>query len=330
MRTKLRLTVCIVALLVTTPAWSQTVLRIQDYPGLGNFLVRVANANGLCEKHGVKCDLRIIPQASLGLQALLARDIEVAHAPPEVLIQATSKGADLKVVGSSLRMPPFFLIASTSLATPNAVKGYPAVMQDFKGKRIGIAARGTATEFQLIDFLKGAGLKAEDVTLLAVGAPNTALPAITNGQIDGLMLYSPMDGFCEVNNVCRVVVDPRKGEGPADVLNTAGAAVVFVVRGDFAVKNSAALDGFSRAMREAEALLKNPANFAAMLKVAQDTFKITTPNGDQVLAISLRNNLPTYGFELDPKAMQHIAEYMHRTGQIDKLVDTGKLLLSKP
>lgn len=70
-------------------------LRIQDYPGLGNFLVRVANANGLCEKHGLKCELRTIPQAPLGLQTMLAGDIDVAYGPPEVLIQAMNKGADL-------------------------------------------------------------------------------------------------------------------------------------------------------------------------------------------------------------------------------------------
>lgn len=90
MRLKLSLTACTLILLLMTPAWSQTVLRIQDYPGLGNFLARVANANGLCEKHGLKCESHTIPQAPLGLQSLLAGDIEVAHAPPEVLVQAAA------------------------------------------------------------------------------------------------------------------------------------------------------------------------------------------------------------------------------------------------
>ncbi|MGJ7524018.1 hypothetical protein ACSFA0_26380 [Variovorax sp. LT1P1] len=55
-----------------------TTLRIQDYPGFGNFLVRVANANGLCEKNGIKCTLRTIPQAPLGMQTLLSGDLDVA------------------------------------------------------------------------------------------------------------------------------------------------------------------------------------------------------------------------------------------------------------
>lgn len=304
-------------------------LRIQDYPGLGNFLVRVANANGLCEKQGLKCELRTIPQAPLGLQTMLAGDIDVAYGPPEVLIQAMNKGADLKVLGNGAREPVFFLMASSALDTPNAAKGYPAVMQDFKGKKVGVTARGSAAEFQLVSMLKDAGMKAEDVTIVAVGAPNTAFPAIANKQIEGLVLFSPMDGFCEVTKACRIVVDPRKGQGPADSLKMSGAASVMIVTADFAQKHAKAVDGFGKAMREAEAIAQNPANFGAMLKIAQDTFKINAPNGEQILEVSLRNSMPSFRYEIVPAALQHAAEYMNRTGQIDKVVDTSKLLLAR-
>ncbi len=312
--------------LLSTSAWSQTTLRIQDYPGLGNFLVRVANANGLCEKNGVKCELRTIPQAPLGLQTLLSGDIDISFTPPEVLVQAVNKGAELKVLGSGAREPVFFLMAAEGLATPNADKGYPAVMQDFKGKKVGVTARGSAAEFQLVEMLRGAKMTADDVTIVAVGAPNTAFPAISNKQIDGLILFTPMDGFCEVSKACRVVVDPRRGQGPADIVKGSGAAVVTVARADYAGKNAAALEGYGRAMREAEKITQDPANFAAMLKLAQETFKINAPGGDKVLEISLRNNLKSFKYDVDPAALQHIAETMQRGGQIDKVVDTGKLL----
>jgi NitT/TauT family transport system substrate-binding protein len=307
-------------------ASAQTPLRIQDYPGLGNFLVRVANANGYCEKHGVKCELRPIPTAPLGVQTLMSGELEVAFPPPEVAIQAVNKGADLKVIASGARAPVFFMMAAAGLETPNAAKGYPSVMQDFKGKKIGVTARGSGAEIQLVEMLKEAGLKSDDVTIVAVGAPNTAFPAIANKQIDGLVLFTPMDGFCEVSMACRVVVDPRKGEGPKDILQTTGAAVVQLVRADFAAKNGAALDGYVKALREAEAFAQNPANFASLLKIAQDTFKITAPGGDKVLEISLRNSMPSFRVDADPKALQHIANYMHGNGQIDKVVDTSKML----
>lgn len=309
------------------PAQAQpATLRIQDYPGIGNFLVRMANANGLCEKHGVKCELRTIPQAPLGIQTLLAGDLDVYFGATEVLLQAVNRGADLKVIGSGATVPTLFLIAGAELKTPNADKGYPAVMQDFRGKKIGVVARGAAAEFQLVTLLQGAGMKAGDVTVIAVGSPDTALPAISRNQVDGLMLFTPMDGFCEVSKVCRVVVDPRKGQGPAEIVNITGAGNVQAVRGDFLRKNAKAVEGYQRAMREAADLVQNPANFDAMLKVARDTFKITAPDGDRILEVALRNSIPGAKFTVDAKALRHVAEYMQRTGQIDKVVDTSGLM----
>jgi NitT/TauT family transport system substrate-binding protein len=304
-------------------------LRIQDYPGIGNFLVRIANANGLCEKHGVKCELRTIPQAPLGMQTLLAGDLEIAYTPPEVVVQAANKGADIKAIGSGAIAPIFFLMAGAALETPQAAKGYPAVMHDFKGKKIGVTARGSAAEFQLVSLLKGAGMTADDVTIVAVGAPNTAFPAIAQKQVDALMLFTPMDGFCEVSKACRVVVDPRKGQGPADVLSVKGAAMLQVVRGDFLSKNAKAIAGYEQAMREAADFVQKPENFDAALKVAQDTFKITAPGGDKILELALRNSMPSFYFPADAKAFQSAAQYMQRTGQIDKEVDTSKLLVAR-
>ena len=67
-----------------------------------------------------------------------------------------------------------------------------------------------------------------------VPATNTALPAIANKQIDAVMLFAPMDGFCAAMKICRVIVDPRKGEGPKEITQLNGASGPMTVRGDFA------------------------------------------------------------------------------------------------
>ena len=217
-------------------------------------------------------------------------------------------------------------MAGAHTETPNAAKGYPAVMADLKGKKVGVTARGSGAEFQLLDMLKGAGMSGSDVTIVPVGAPNTALPAIANKQIDAVMLFAPMDGFCSAMKVCRVIVDPRKGEGPEAITKLNGASGPMTVRGDFAQKNGAALDAFAKAMRESEAFIQNPANFAAVLKVINDTFKIEGPAGAAAVEASLRNSISGAKFSLDAKALQHAADYLHNTQQIDKKFDTSKIL----
>ncbi|MCC0000747.1 MAG: hypothetical protein H6870_17495 [Methylobacteriaceae bacterium] len=69
----------------------ETTVKIQDYPGIGNMLYRIAASKGYCEKHGIKCQLQMIASGPLGVQALLAKSVDVAFAPPEVAINASLK-----------------------------------------------------------------------------------------------------------------------------------------------------------------------------------------------------------------------------------------------
>jgi NitT/TauT family transport system substrate-binding protein len=143
------------------------------------------------------------------------------------------------------------------------------------------------------------------------------------------MAFEPMGGFCEVLKACRVVVDPRKGEGPAELLAVAGAGSVLVVRGDLLQKRPRAAAGFIAAMKDAEAFMQNPANWDATLKVAQDSFKIDVPKGSDVVTAVLKTSLSAYRFSLDPKSVQAAADYLLASKQLDKAVDTSRLLLPK-
>ena len=49
------------------------------------------------------------------------------------------------------------------------------MMKDFKGKKIGVAARGTSSENISTTCSRDAGLKPEDVTYVAIGNPVTGL-----------------------------------------------------------------------------------------------------------------------------------------------------------
>src|SRR5690606_2022431 len=66
------------AALLPTPtlaADAPPVVRFQDYPGHGNLLIRVARSKGWCQAAGITCELKPIPQAPLGVQALIGGSI---------------------------------------------------------------------------------------------------------------------------------------------------------------------------------------------------------------------------------------------------------------
>ena len=119
-------------------------IKIQDYPGTGNMLFRVAIPKGYCDRHGIKCELSMIPNAPLGAQALLAKNIDVAVLAPEVQMSAIIKGAKIRAVAGAFSLVPVSLVIRNELPAKNAGKGYPAFMQDLIGKKIGVPVRGGA------------------------------------------------------------------------------------------------------------------------------------------------------------------------------------------
>ncbi len=125
---------------------------------------------------------------------------------------------------------------------------------------------------------------------------------------------------------CRVVVDPQKGEGPPELLAVAGAGSVPVLRNDYLLKNPQAVAGFIAAMEETEAFIQNPANDNAVLKVAQDGFRIELPKRAEVVAAVLKTSLPAYRFAMDPKAVQAAADYLLANKQLDKPLDARWLI----
>ena len=299
-------------------------LKIQDYPGIVGTLVRVAIEKGYCEQQGLKCSLNTIPSAPLGLQTLLAGGIDVSLPPAEVVIQSAVKGANLKIVSASFTASPFMLIMGKGMMG-SAGKSYPQIMHDLKGKKIGITARGAAPEFQVKTMLKGAGMKDDDVTFVAVGSPNTGYPALLNQQVDAVMSFVPFDGLCSVLETCRVAVTPAKGEGPEELVALNGGGGLYVMRQDFVSKHKGVDDAFFKAMTDAGKFASDPANLDELLKITLKYYKMDAPRGEEIL----RNSLERFQFafvpDVKPESIQAAADYLKNTGQINKPFDTKVL-----
>lgn len=307
-------------------------VRVVDVPGIGNMPLRVAIRKGFCDKYGIKCESKIIPTGPLAVQTLLAGDLEVVFTATEVFVLAAARGADLKILPvTGVRTPIFFIAAGAHLETPNVSRGYPAVMQDLKGKKIGVTSRGSGAEQQLVDMLKGAGLSAGDVTIVAVGAPNTAFPALTNKQIDAVVTFEPFGAMCEVTKMCRVVVDPRAGNGPKELILLGPAAVTNAVRADWAQKNPHLIEAYGKALAEANAFVNNPANMAELTQISQSFFKFEGPHGEAITSTALRIAVDTkaYGGDLDVKALQAVADYLRHAGQMPQAFDTSKIIYKR-
>ena len=306
-------------------------VKFHDYPGTGNMLARVAISKGYCEKAGIKCELQMIPSAPLAAQAMMAKSIDSFFGPTVVMNGAIQKGAKMKMVVGGAVVNTMILIAGNGTDTPGVGKGFPALMQDFKGKKIGVTARGAATEQYLTWMLLKAGMKADDVSYVAVGAPNTAYGALVSKQVDGLMMFEPAGAMCDVLKTCKRVWTGATDAQPAELFATNGGGSGMVFTQEYIDKNPHVIEAVIKAFKDSDAFINNPANFNETLKIGQTYFKFDMPKGDEILAAVMKGAIDTkaYTAPISRKAIQAELDLLLAMKMIDKMPAMADLIYDK-
>ncbi|MDE1948882.1 MAG: ABC transporter substrate-binding protein [Burkholderiales bacterium] len=307
-------------------------VRFQDYPGFGNLLVHVAIAKGYCEQNGLKCEVTNIASSPLGIQAVMAGSVDSAFAAVDAVNSAILRGVKLKYVTGANTANVLELVAGNDVPTPNADKGWPAFMQDFKGKKIGVTGRGAPVERYMDWMLKKAGMDPEaDVTYVAVGPPTTGYAALASNQVDALITYEPVGSICKIEKTCKLVWRASTDKQPAEMyaLNGAGPGNVFLQ--DFIDRNPKVVDAVIRALTQADAFANDPAHFDEVLAISRRYFELKMPHGDEIMRASLHAQLDTNTFRvhMDRKAMKAALDMLVETGQLTKTVPVSDMVLDR-
>lgn len=319
----------VVSTIVSFSAFAQgerTRVRIQDYPGTGNMLFRIAASKGFCEKHGIACELKIIPSGPLGASALLSKSIEVGFFPAEVQISAMIAGAKLKAILSGARLNPFAIVVRNDPDLLRKGGQFPEFMTDLKGRKIGVPARGGSAELQFGLLAKKAGLKPTDFTFVAVGAPNTSYGALISKQIDASMAYEPSLSMCEVLQTCTILFSLSETDEPPEIARTNGGVTNSVVTEEMSEKKPHVVDALIAAAKDAEVFVQDPANFDEALRIAKSFFSFDLPKGDEIMEKSFKRTLPTLRSPIDRSALGQIAENMLAMKQIEAPFDSTRLV----
>jgi NitT/TauT family transport system substrate-binding protein len=309
-------------------------LNLQNYAGTtGNMHAIVARAKGFCEKYNFHCELKTINSAALGIQALIGKTIDVAQGGTELAAASQIAGGDVVVVATSL--PDNVLSVSTrnDVPLPNKAKGYPAIMKDFKGLKVGVGARGTVSEKFFNTMLAEGGLQPSDVTYVAVGGPQTAYTTMVIGrQIDAVVMYQPLTQLCRFNKTCETVIDMTQGEGPTAIKSMNGSSVPFIMRREFADGHPQLMAAFYAALRDAAAWFNDPANFEELIKIFTPLVSFgDLPGADELRREWIKSVIPAYSKDLkvDRRAIRAVIDYYTAAGILDKPVDVDRLIWIK-
>jgi NitT/TauT family transport system substrate-binding protein len=314
-----------------TPRANGETVSIQHYAGTtGNMHAIIAKEKGFCEKYNFKCEIRAINSTSLGLQALVGKTIDIAQGGADLVGAAVVAGADVVIVGTSLPANVLSISVRNDVPMPHRDKGYPGIMDDFRGKRIGVSARGSSSEKYFNVMLKDAGLRPEDVTYVAVGAPSTTYTALAVGkQIDAAIMIQPLKQLCQFNKTCETVIDMTTGEGPKSLEATTGANIMFAARKEMVESNPKLMEAFYAAMTDAAAWFNEPKNFDELVKIYTPMISFGEMAGaDEMRRNWIKNVIPAYSKDLKVKvsALQELMDLSLENRIIDVKVDAKRVL----
>jgi NitT/TauT family transport system substrate-binding protein len=185
MLSKLRLLTCAAALVTAafaTPASAQDVVRIGGTGNYGPVLpVAAAEELKLFEKVGVKVAFTNFAGGSASMEGLAAGEVDLINFFPPGLALANRRGVKASIVSAGTVTPRGWHLVVGKNSTIKSLK-------DLGGKKVGITANGSTTDFFALWAANEAGGTITRVPLGGAGL----VPNLLSGNVDAIVAYPPL------------------------------------------------------------------------------------------------------------------------------------------
>jgi sulfonate transport system substrate-binding protein len=145
----------------------------------------LAKQLGEFDKAGLNVDLIDLKGGSDALKAVLGGSADVVSGYFDHCVNLAAKKQELQAFVVYDRFPGLVLVVSPSHT--NEIKS----IKDLAGKKVGVSAPGSSTDFFLKYLLKKNGLDPAGTAVIGVGLGATAVAAMEQGQIDAAVMLDP-------------------------------------------------------------------------------------------------------------------------------------------
>jgi NitT/TauT family transport system substrate-binding protein len=245
-----RLAICLWAIAATLAfapaANAQTTVKIGlAVPNYGPYApVYAAEELGYYKENGVKAEITAYRGGAAAQEAMAAGAADIISFFPPGIALAVKKGIKEKVVGIGSSTPIGWHIMVNASSPYRSVK-------DLAGKKIGITAKGSTTDFYALWAANRAGVKVE---VVPVGAP-ALIPTLKSNQTDAAVFNPPLPFRLLLSGEGRSLVDLGKEMEPT--LPDVWAATQALID-----SNPKAVEGVLRAIYKATAYMKKNRPYA--------------------------------------------------------------------
>jgi NitT/TauT family transport system substrate-binding protein len=253
-------------------------------PSLYYLTLTLTERLGYFKEQGLDVEINDFAGGAKALQSLVGGSVDMVTGAYEHTIRMQAKGQDVRALIELGRYPAISVLVRKDKA---AAYKSPA---DLKGMKIGVTAPGSSTQMIVQYMLASAGLKAEDVSFVGVGASATAVAAMRKGEIDALANIEPVVSKLEKDGDAVIVAETRSTEGTTKLLGGAMPAAVLYAKGDFIDKNPNTVQALTNAFYKTVKWMEN-----ATAEQIADTVPDDYHLGDKALYIAaLKASISAY------------------------------------
>ena len=317
-----RLAASLLALTLTTgfaAAQSKVSIAIGGGSCLCYLPTVLAKQLGEYEKAGLAVELIDLKGGSDALKAVLGGSADVVSGYFDHCVNLAAKKQELQSFVIYDRYPGLVLVVSPKHT--NDIKS----IKDLAGKKVGVSAPGSSTDFFLKFLLKKNGLDPTSAAVIGVGLGATAVAAMQQGQIDAAVMLDPSVTVLQGSYPdLKILADTRTQKDTLALFGGEYPGGALYTRADWIAKNEATVQKLTNAIMATLKWIHSHTPEEIMAKMPED---LVGPDKALYLA-ALKNTIPMYSLtgKMDPKGAQAVLDVF---SQSSPEVKNAKIDLSK-
>lgn len=238
-----------------------------------NAIVPAAYHQGVFKKYGLDVEYIALDSGTLGMQTLLANEIQLLFTTGALPVTSNLQGGDVTIIAGGINFFPFKLIVRPEIKAP----------EDLRGKTVAISRFGSASDFAVVSALEKLGVNPKQVTLMQLGGNPSRLAGLSSGSVQATVFSEPYASVAVKKFGMREVIDLAETGIPFP-------QNCFMVRRSYLERNRTTVINFMKGVIEGLYVLKKEK--AATIKVIKKYLRI---DDDEMAAIGYDYYLVKHG-----------------------------------
>jgi NitT/TauT family transport system substrate-binding protein len=258
----------------------------------------LASALGEYDKAGLEVELVDFKGGSQSLTAVISGSADVVSGYYDHCVNLAAKNQLLTAFVVYDRYPGMVLGVSPKHASEiNSLK-------DLAGKKVGVSAPGSSTDFFLKYLLAKAGVDPNSVSVIGVGLGATSVAAMEQGTVDAAVMLDPTPTLLAGKAELKILRDTRTAKDTLAVFGGDYPGGALYTRSDWIAKHEKETQALTNALVATLKWIHSHSPEEIMAKMPVD---LVGPDKALYLA-ALKNTIPMYSATgaMDPKGAQAV------------------------